>query len=518
MTRRANDLGHTIAALEPEIAAYEIGRIYMALLPDDFRARHGVYYTPPALTKHLTDRATSYGVDWSTCTVLDPACGGGAFLAPAARRMLDAAKSLKPAAVLATIGSRLYGYEIDPLSGWLAQVSIDAMLFPFGVRADRPLPLVVKICDALGEIEALPEVDLVIGNPPYGRISLSPAHRQRFARSLYGHANLYGVFTDLALRRVKPSGMVAYVTPTSFLSGEYFKNLRRVLGVDAAPVTIDFVTARKGVFDDVLQEILLATYRRGASVQPIRIAAVTPTPDGEIETADLGSSLPPEDTAQPWILPRSEAQAVLVERLNSMPHRLRDWGYEVSTGPLVWNRHKKQLRFANGGAELPLIWAEAITADGRFVYRAEKRNHAPYFLPQKGDDWLVTDTPCVLMQRTTAKEQRRRLIAAALPRDFLVRHKGVVIENHVNMVKPVAAAPAVPPETVAAFFNSLAADHAFRCLSGSVAVSAYELEALPLPAPAAMAAVTNLIRGRADRKRIDAACARLYTRPLKNAG
>jgi adenine-specific DNA-methyltransferase len=64
----------------------------------------------------------------------------------------------------------------------------------------------------------------------------------------------------------------------------------------------------------------------------------------------------------------------------------------------------------------------------------------------------------------------------------------------------------------------LAADHAFRCLSGSVAVSAYELEALPLPAPAAMAAVTNLIRGRADRKRIDAACARLYTRPLKNAG
>ena len=46
----------------------------------------------------------------------------------------------------------------------------------------------------------------------------------------------------------------------------------------------------------------------------------------------------------PWMLPRSHAQAALVNRLNSMPHRLADKGFGVSTGQLVWNWHKDQLR------------------------------------------------------------------------------------------------------------------------------------------------------------------------------
>ena len=31
------------------------------------------------------------------------------------------------------------------------------------------------------------------------------------------------------------------------------------------------------------------------------------------------------------------------------------------------------------------------------------------------DEWLLLDRSCVLLQRTTAKEQARRLIAAELP-------------------------------------------------------------------------------------------------------
>ena len=37
--------------------------------------------------------------------------------------------------------------------------------------------------------------------------------------------------------------------------------------------------------------------------------------------------------------------------------------------------------------------------------------------------------------------------------------------------------------TIAALLVSAVLDEAFRCISGSVAVSAAELEALPLPAP-----------------------------------
>jgi adenine-specific DNA-methyltransferase len=55
-----------------------------------------------------------------------------------------------------------------------------------------------------------------------------------------------------------------------------------------------------------------------------------------------------------------------------------------------------------------------------------------------------------------------------------------------------------------------AADHAFRCVSGSVAVSAYELEALPLPPPDETIELHKLVQLKADRQRIDVECARLY--------
>ena len=52
-------------------------------------ARLGAYFTPPALCERLLDMATEAGVDWRTARVLDPAYGGGVFLAPVARRMAD---------------------------------------------------------------------------------------------------------------------------------------------------------------------------------------------------------------------------------------------------------------------------------------------------------------------------------------------------------------------------------------------------------------------------------------------
>ncbi|WP_227488366.1 hypothetical protein, partial [Brachybacterium subflavum] len=61
------------------------------------------------------------------------------------------------------------------------------------------------------------------------------------------------------------------------------------------------------------------------------------------------------------------------------------------------------------------------------------------------------------------------------------------------MLRPLDSAPRVSPEVLAAFINSRAADQAFRCVSGSVAVSAYELEALPLPSPDALDHLQELI-------------------------
>lgn len=503
-------IGNAAAKLDVLDAGYLIGSLYTGMMPKQVRAQLGAYYTPPALCERLLDTATDAGVDWRTANVLDPACGGGAFLAPVALRMAANMEKCSAIDALQQIQRRLRGFELDPFAGWMSQVFVDVALSALYDAAGERLPPIVQVTDATEREPAPDGFDLVVGNPPYGRVRLTPALRKKFERSLFGHANLYGVFTDLALRFAKPGGVIAYVTPTSFLAGEYFKALRVLLGWEAPPVSIDFVGARKGVFTDVLQETLLAVYRRGDNGGKARVHLISPESNGSIQATPAGSFRPPESLEQPWLIPRTKSQFNLARRAEQLPCRLADYGYSVSTGPLVWNRHKSSLRRQAGEGRYPLVWAESVRSDGSFEFRARKRNHQPYFEPGPREHWVVTDFPCVLLQRTTAKEQSRRLVAAELPSWFIEQHGAVVIENHLNMIKPTNDAPMVPPVLLAALLNCQAVDQVFRCISGSVAVSAYELKALPLPSPESLEEIQDLVEGNADHHLIERAVNQLY--------
>lgn len=507
----AETIGTAASLLDLPDASYRIGMVYTGMMPDGLRAELGAYYTPPALCERLLDMATEAGVDWCSARILDPACGGGAFLSPVARRIIENLGDCSAETVLENIQNRLCGFELDPFAAWLSQVFLDVTLGELCHVTGTRLPSIVNVHNTMEQTPGEKVFDLVVGNPPYGRISLSTDLRSRFRRSLFGHANLYGVFTDLALRFARPGGVIAYVTPTSFLAGEYFKNLRGLLGREAPPVSIDFVGVRKGVFTDVLQETLLATYRRGGNSDVGKVHFITPGPNGSITTKSAGSFGLPDEPAQPWVMPRSEDQCLLVRQAEGLPHRLTDYGYTVSTGPLVWNRHKESLRDGPGKGRYPLVWAESVRTYGAFEFRAAKRNHTPYFEPKPNERWVVTDSSCVLLQRTTSKEQNRRLKAAELPMSFVKKHGGVVIENHLNMIKPLDGQPKVTPATLSALLNSEVVDRLFRCINGSVAVSAYELKSLPLPSPEDMKAIEQMVNRHAKRNAIERAVERLYS-------
>jgi adenine-specific DNA-methyltransferase len=506
----ARHLGDAMAQLPVAEAAYHLSLLYTSLLLPEWRAKHGVYYTPPSLADRLLDQAEAAGFDWSTAHICDPAAGAAAFLVPATARLMKTIGGCDPAVAIRNISARIRGYEIDPFAAWMGQVFIEATVLPTMALADRR-PECITVCDSL-TTDTKTRFDLVIGNPPFGRVSLPAKQRDRFARSLYGHANLYGLFTDLAVELASPKGLISLLTPSSFLAGEYFKNLRAVLSREAPPVAIDFVTARRGVFEDVLQETVLATYRKGTRRKGQRRASaavsfIQPQPGSPVSPEPAGCFTLPRHVCDPWVLPRHADEETLAKRLRSMPERLEDWGYKVSTGPLVWNRHKSQLREESGKGQIPLVWAECVTSDGRFIFRAERRNHQPFFKLTPDDDWLIVRSSCVLLQRTTAKEQARRLIAAEMPASFVAVHGGVTVENHLNMMIPTVAKPPVSQALLAGFLNSAAADRAFRCLSGSVAVSAYELENLPLPSADNL---KRLAGQRFDRAAIEAASAQLY--------
>jgi adenine-specific DNA-methyltransferase len=485
--------------------------LYTASLPDKDRADLGAYYTPPSICERLLDLASEAGVDWRTARVLDPACGGGAFLTPVALRMLRSLDDCSPKIALKNILHRLRGFELDPFAAWMSRVFLESALCDFCRAADTPLTDIVEVGDSLDRDCQDGGFDLVIGNPPYGRITLPPEKREKYRRSLYGHANLYGLFTDLALRFTRPGGVIAYLTPTSFLAGEYFKSLRDLIGREAPPASIDFIAERKGVFADVLQETLLAVYRREGKARIGRVNFVSQHSDGRVATASAGSFELPDKLDEPWLVPRTRTQCKLVRNAQRMQHRLADYGYRVSTGPLVWNRHKPSLRSRPAKGRYPLIWAESVRADGTFEFSSNKRNHEPYFEPLPSETWVLTDFPCVLLQRTTAKEQTRRLIAAEMPSSFIARHGSVVVENHLNMIRPIDdTRPLVSQRALAALLNTAVVDELFRCINGSVAVSAYELEALPLPSPKGMTTIEALVGRRNRRTVIELAAWRLY--------
>jgi adenine-specific DNA-methyltransferase len=506
----ADTVGLEAAGLPLGEGLHFVTSLYPALLSAHDRAKLGAFYTPPALASRLLDQATEEGVTWDTARILDPAAGGGIFLLQAANRIRQALKDCEPPFVLGQIGSRLLGLELDPNAASLAQAALEIFLADIADKAGRPVPSIVRVSDAL-EVSPRAEFDLVVGNPPYGRVTLSPEQRQRYKRSLYGHANLYGVFTDIALRWAKPNGLIAYLTPTSFLAGQYYSALRALLADQAPPVAIDFVHARRGVFEDVLQETLLAVYRKGSTPRRAQIHYLRVEDESEAAVTRNGTVGLPCNPSAPWLAPRNPDHSVLISCAEKMTARLADWGYTVSTGPLVWNRFNGQFRDKAGSSKrtFPLIWAEAVTADGRFVYRAQKRNHSLYFRLESGDDWLLVAEPCVLVQRTTAKEQARRLIAAELPAEFVNKHGGVVVENHLNMIRAKGNAQ-IPLSVVAALLNSKVVDDVFRCMNGSVAVSAFELEALPLPDPKDVKALARLVTRNAELSAVEAECNRLY--------
>jgi adenine-specific DNA-methyltransferase len=400
-----------------------------------------------------------------TMRFCDPACGGGAFLLPVARRIADRLEVAGGSA--SDLARCLIGIDIDPGGLAITRAALDALARDrFGtsarwdLRRDNTLRLAVE--------GRLPAADVVVGNPPFGRIRLAEEERAFFARSLKGHANLYGLFVDVAIRISR--GLVGYVMPTSWLCGDYFSALRELVSQQRPLRSLRFLESRSTVFANVLQEMCLVVLGLPSTPRPAMIYRGLRRGSHWLASVDGG---------RPWFLARSPADAELLQAATRSGHRLGDYLFGVHTGPLVWNRHRRQLTTQPNAGTTPIVWSDAVRAGELVDYNTSRRSQL--YLTVDGMRHLVLEHPAVLVKRTTAKEQARRVVAAPFT------SPPAVVENHLNVV---AADGIIPPrvsvEVLATLLNSEPVDRLFRSLSGTVAVSATELAALPLPAPDAL--------------------------------
>lgn len=474
------------------LSGFQLGARYVASLDEDVRARHGRHYTPESLADYLWKLARlSLGHRQRDIPlpglVSDPACGSGALLLPPLRQHLRALVGADPRMTLAMLPRLIEGIDSDPAAVWITNVVLAAELLPLlaqvPVAKRRPLPALAREGDGLA-VGASP-ARVVVMNPPYGRVRLDKQERARWEKYLYGHANLYSLFMASGVERLEKMGVLAALIPTSFLAGRYFASLRAELSRQAPLRDLTFVEERGGVFDGVLQETCLATFTR----RRIRRTSIA-SANGRITKVARVSS-PRSD--RPWLLPRRADDAHVAAAAAAMPHTLQSLGWKISTGPLVWNRRRADLSARRRRNGVPVLWAADL--DGGRLHRDSSKRDMRWMTLRGNDvEVMLLDDPAVLIQRTTSPEQQRRLVCVELTPELLRQWGGkIVVENHVNVLRPIWSDDQLLSRAdLTAILSTRTIDRLLRCVSGSVAVSAYELESLPLPDGAILRTWKNL--------------------------
>lgn len=485
-------------------ASYWLSSSYAMLANEDYRKKLAMFFTPASLTEGLLDDLAEQGVDFGSQSFLDPACGGAAFLAPIALRMRAtlAARGSTPLKVLKHIEKHLYGCDLDKTLCELSKHFL-CMALHAEIQKSGYLPsFKVYPANSLTQLAAsLGTFDVVVCNPPYrkmGADELEPL-RDTYADVIEAQPNLYCLFIALCVRLLCIGGRAALVTPTSFLSGQYFARLRRFLIRNTDVEHIGMVSDRQGVFIDVEQETALTVLRRRAEEDRTKVRANVSVVSGAGKYTSVGEcSLP--NAGAVWPIPRSVEDVALLKTATLSRFRLSDYGYRVRIGAYVWNRDKRpkfdslqDAKRVKAHTAMPLMWSRDIVPGG--IVRLEDTSsydgeHRFVDLGDKEHSSVVT-SPCVVMQRVTSNDQPRRLVAAAVSPGVFETYGGFIGENHVVILEAVTDKPALPPTKLVKLLSAHAVDRYFRCISGATNVSAFELNQLALPDPQALRAVAT---------------------------
>ncbi|SFI11109.1 Eco57I restriction-modification methylase domain-containing protein [Halpernia frigidisoli] len=258
------------------------------------RKKDGVFYTPKYITKYIVEntvgklceeKKTDFKIieeDYFTdkkrqqktkenllgrldeyrkwllqITIVDPACGSGAFLNEALNFLITEhqyideleAKLLNVPIIFSyhsesILEHNLFGVdlneesvEIAKLSLWLRTAEPNRKLNSLNdnIKCGNSLIDDPEIAGekAFNWEQEFPFVfskggfDVVIGNPPYGaELSNKEWLKKKYSKTSFGNIDSYKYFVQLGVQITKENGTLSYIMPDSYIEKEYFKDLR----------------------------------------------------------------------------------------------------------------------------------------------------------------------------------------------------------------------------------------------------------------------------------------------------
>jgi adenine-specific DNA-methyltransferase len=338
-----------------------------------------------------------------------------------------------------------------------------------------------------------PRLDGCVMNPPYRKINIGDAERRAADRIGLRVTNLYPAFLALAAAVLEPGGQLVAITPRSFANGTYFKPFREFFLSHMALDRIHVYESRGHVFrdSDVLQENVVFSATRSGRRDKVVLSVSAIQGDGnptlrEVPYAEVVHPGDPEVFVR---IPIDAADTHVAARVAALPAALADLGVEVSTGRVVDFRVKEHLCMSPSNGTVPLIYPGHLRGFGlRWPVENSKKPNA-LAVSTKTSALLLPNETYVLVKRFSAKEERRRLVAALTSSDQIPGDR-VGFENHLNVYhrqnRGIDRSLALGLVT---FLNCTLMDLYVRQFSGHTQINAGDLRSLRYPPLAELCAL-----------------------------
>ncbi len=332
--------------------------------------------------------------------------------------------------------------------------------------------------------------DYVISNPPYFKLKKNAPETVMMDKFVSGQPNIYSFFMAISLLLLKDKGELVFITPRSFCSGLYYKKFRKWLIENYSIKHIHVFESRRDVFrnESILQENIIIKISNQKSKDNTGSLEITSSNNSmfndfrklKLQLKDIYHCKYGDIFIK---IPSSKLDLKVEKILKRWDYTFHDFGFEVSTGPVVSFRAKKYLFYTSKNEEklAPLLWMHNIQGMG-IEWPLDRGKKHRYILDDKlTRSLLLPSKNYVLLKRFTSKEQKRRLCAGVLLRDTL-KTKRVGLENHLNYIyKKNGDISTNEAMGIAAFLNTSFVDRFFRVINGNTQVNAVDLRCMPLP-------------------------------------
>lgn len=206
-------------------------------LPESMQVavRHGEVFTRRWVVETVLD-LVGYTADRDLADMLivEPACGGGAFLGPIIER-LSASCRARGRSLLAAVHAVEAGDLLDR-NVRSSQDLVIRQLLAEGWEPDHVDKVVqawIRQGDYLLRDHESQGADFVVGNPPYLRLEDVPDSRMNAYRSacptMGGRADVYVGFYEVGLRSLKPGGRLGFICADRWMRNQYGRRLRELV-------------------------------------------------------------------------------------------------------------------------------------------------------------------------------------------------------------------------------------------------------------------------------------------------